>query len=163
MSAGSERLRPPEICFRITRRPYADLAGEGARLVGGRWNSPLIPAVYLAEEPALAVLETLVHLDLPLELIPKDYVLMQVRFESSLPADGAWLEELPTLPPNDDACRRAGDEFLRSRRALALRVPSVIVPLSRNIILNPLHPMIDQVTVQAVEEFAFDRRLLNQE
>ena len=163
MSLESRRSRPPELCFRITRRPYADLTGEGARLVGGRWNSPLIPAVYLAEEPALAVLETLVHLDLPPELIPKDYVIMRIRFGSNLPKDGRWLEDVATLAPDDDAARSIGDEFLRSRRALVLRVPSAIVPMSRNLILNPLHPMIDHVTIQAVDRFAFDRRLLDQE
>jgi RES domain-containing protein len=157
------RSQPPELCFRITRRPYADLTGEGARIVGGRWNSQRLPAVYLAEEPALAVLETLVHLDLPPDLIPKDYVLMQVRFGPGLPVDGSWLEEGATLPPDDDACRKVGDEFLRARRAVALRVPSVIVPFSRNVILNPLHPMISHVTIQAVDNFAFDRRLLGRE
>ena len=107
------------------------------------------------------MLETLVHLDLSPELIPKDYVLMQVRFGSSLPADGSWLEEYSALPPDDDACRNVGDEFLRSGRALALRIPSVVVPMSRNILLNPLHPMINHVTIQEVERFVFDRRLLN--
>jgi hypothetical protein len=87
---------------------------------------------------------------------------MQVRFESTLPSDGAWLEELPALPSDDDACRTIGDEFLLSGRALALRVPSVIVPKSRNVILNPRHPVIDHVTVESIDTFAYDRRLLDQ-
>jgi RES domain-containing protein len=160
LSRASERSLPPDLCFRIARRPHADLSGEGARLVGGRWNSPRVPAVYLAEEPALAVLEILVHLDLPQALIPKDYVLMRIGFGTDLPAK--WLEELTELPPDDDACRKAGDEFLQSRRAVALRIPSVIVPFSRNIMLNPLHPLMAQVTIQAMDDFAFDRRLSNQ-
>jgi RES domain-containing protein len=131
-------------------------------LVGGRWNSPGLPAVYLAEDPALAVLETLVHLDLPPDLVPIDYVMMHLSFAGGLPRDGSWLEDGPEIPPDDDACRNLGDDFLRSGRAVALRVPSVIVPFSRNLILNPAHPMIAHVAVQTIGEFAFDRRLLSQ-
>jgi RES domain-containing protein len=41
-----------------------DLAfdGEGARLEGGRWNSPGTPIVYTSDSAALAALEMLVHL-----------------------------------------------------------------------------------------------------
>lgn len=39
-----------------------DLAGTGARLTGGRWNRPGQPVLYCAASPALACLETLVHL-----------------------------------------------------------------------------------------------------
>lgn len=66
------------IAWRLCRRPYAVLDGEGARRFGGRWNSPGRPLVYLADHPALAALEVRVHLDLPFDLLPSDYVLMQV-------------------------------------------------------------------------------------
>ena len=56
--------------WRLCRRPYADLTGDGARLAGGRWNRRGRAVVYLAEHPALAVLEVRVHLDVPLELLP---------------------------------------------------------------------------------------------
>ena len=39
---------------------------------------PGVPVVYLADHPALAALEVRVHLDLPFELLPTDYVLMRV-------------------------------------------------------------------------------------
>jgi RES domain-containing protein len=87
---------------------------------------------------------------------------MHVSFASNLPGDGSWLEDGPEVPPDDESCRKLGDDFLRSGRAVALRVPSVIVPFSRNVILNPAHPMIAQVAVQTIGDFAFDRRLLNQ-
>jgi RES domain-containing protein len=149
----------PERCFRSTRRPYADLKGEGARLVGGRWNSPGRAAVYLAEEPALAVLETLVHLDLDPDTIPVDYVLMNVDL-AELATTSDWLEEGPATAPSDVECRALGDSFLESGRALALRVPSVIVALSCNLVLNPAHPLIARVRIHSIEPFAFDRRLL---
>jgi hypothetical protein len=48
--------------YRVWRRIYASLDGEGARRVGGRWNSPGRPVVYMAQSVALAVLENLVHM-----------------------------------------------------------------------------------------------------
>lgn len=41
---------------------HARLDGEGARRVGGRWNSPGRAVVYMADSVALAVLENLVHM-----------------------------------------------------------------------------------------------------
>jgi len=48
--------------YRVCRARYTRLDGEGARLVGGRWNSPGRAVVYMAESVALAVLENLVHM-----------------------------------------------------------------------------------------------------
>ncbi len=49
--------------YRIVPEHWAPRAfdGEGARLYGGRWNSPGSAAVYLAESRALAALEIFVH------------------------------------------------------------------------------------------------------
>ena len=154
----AELSLPPDRCFRLARRPYADLSGEGARLVGGRWNSPGRSAVYLAEVPALAVLETVVHLDLSPETLPSNYVIIEVDFQNL--GGGEWLEEGPSVPPSDQECRAVGDEFLDDRRRLALRVPSVLAPMSRNLILNPAHPLAAKVRIERVSPFAFDRRLL---
>jgi RES domain-containing protein len=149
----------PLFGFRITRRPYADLSGEGARLVGGRWNSSGRAALYLAESRALAVLEVLVHLDLDEAAMPSDYVMMVVDF-SALNAIPDWLEEGPSTPPSDAECRAIGDAFLESKRAIALRVPSVVVPQAGNFVLNPAHSLIDKVRIGSIDPFAFDRRLL---
>jgi RES domain-containing protein len=64
-------------CYRVVRRKYANLAGEGAGLYGGRFNPPGIPAVYTSQSIALALLEVLVHLD-KIE-VPPDYVVMAIR------------------------------------------------------------------------------------
>ena len=152
-------LKPPKLAFRLTRRRYADLSGEGARLVGDRWNSPGWAALYLAESRALAVLEVLVHLDLDERTMPDDYVIMAVDF-SALKGMSNWVEQGPSAPPSDLECRAIGDAFLASARALALRVPSIIVPASSNFVLNPAHPLIDKLKIGGLEPFAFNQRLL---
>lgn len=136
--------------WRICREAYADLRGEGARLLGGRWNSPGRALVYLAEHPALAALEVRVHLDLPPDLLPDDYVLMQV----DLP-DGS-VEEVATLPANTVA---TGDGWIASASSAVLRVPSVLVPSAFNLLLNPQHPRAADARIRLIQPFRFDVRL----
>jgi len=60
--------------WRITRQLYDPLDGEGARRVGGRWNSAGRPVVYTAGSQSLAILEALIHLET--DLLPRDYMLI---------------------------------------------------------------------------------------
>lgn len=77
------------ILWRLCRAPFADLSGEGARQYGGRWNSPGLAAVYLAEHPALALLEVRVHLDIPAALLPPDYVMLAIEAPEDLAVEWA--------------------------------------------------------------------------
>jgi RES domain-containing protein len=43
--------------WRLARRAFAALDGEGARLYGGRWNRAGQPVVYAAQNLSLALLE----------------------------------------------------------------------------------------------------------
>jgi RES domain-containing protein len=56
---------------------FADLIGEGARVAGGRWNSPGRAVVTASETAALAVLEVRVHLDL--EIIRKELFTLALK------------------------------------------------------------------------------------
>ena len=54
------------IVYRIADRKYKDdLSGTGAKLIGGRWNSPGLPALYTSEHASLATLEIIVHVNKP--------------------------------------------------------------------------------------------------
>lgn len=138
--------------WRICRRPYADLSGEGARLFGGRWNSPGRPVVYTAETAALAVLEVRVHLDLTWDLLPADFVLVRIetgkRGKTPIKAAAKATDEVAY-----------GDAWLHSLRSPLLRVPSAIVPESRNVLINPLHPDAASIAVASIRSFKFDQRL----
>ncbi len=112
--------------------------------------------VYLAEDAALAVLEVLVHLDLSPELVPADYALMHVAFE----ANAVSFEDGPVKPLSPKQSRRFGDAWLEEGRAALLRVPSVIVPESRILVLNPTHPAISTLAPPSWRPFRFDPRLL---
>ena len=119
------------IVYRLCKAAHVALDGEGARLWGGRWNSAGRPMVYTAASPSLAVLEVLVHLDLPSELLPDDYQLLTI----SVP-DDAPVSRVDAPISEDDLCRQTGDAFLADGAALTLSVPSVVVPQERNVLLN---------------------------
>ncbi len=138
--------------WRLCRRPYADLSGEGARAFGGRWNSAGRPVVYFAEHPALAALEVRVHLDLPFDLLPNDYVLMRVSL-----ADGLIVSFAE--PVSSSRTVDVGDTWLMEQRSVALRVPSVLVAYAWNILFNPRHPDAGHARIATIEPFNFDPRL----
>lgn len=112
--------------------------------------------VYAAASPSLAVLEVLVHLDLPAELLPDDLRLLTLE----IPDDVAS-HRLEPAPANDDARRAAGDAFLEAGDALALMVRSVVVPQEWNVLLNVRHPDMARVAVRHAEPFQLDARLLS--
>lgn len=108
--------------------------------------------VYCAADAALAVLEVRIHLDLPFHLLPDDYVLMEID-AGELPLElGPELSEL-------DACRAYGDAWLTEARSALLAVPSVIVPESRNVLINPVHSDTAGLAVAGLRPWRFDSRL----
>jgi RES domain-containing protein len=106
------------ILWRLTRRPHADLSGRGGRLADGRWHSRGQPIVYCATSAALAVLEVRVHLDLPLDLLPDDYVLMQIAAPDDLEVRTSALPicERAGNPAKTSAVRPATTGSLKARR-----------------------------------------------
>ena len=102
------------ILWRLTRRPYADLRGRGGELAEGRWHARGRPVVYGASTAALAALEVRVHLDLPFDLLPDDYVLMGIAGSDDVAVRTIKSEELPEgwREPGSQFCRAIGDAWL---------------------------------------------------
>jgi len=148
--------------WRIVSSQRADNAfdGEGARLFGGRWNSPGHPAVYLAGSRALAALEMLVHLN---ERAARQCF---VRFEVRIPR--TLLETVDTPYPPDAlsrpivsaATQTLGDRWLSEGKRPALEIASAVIPEEPNYLLNPRHPKFGAIEIGEAETFAFDPRLL---
>jgi RES domain-containing protein len=147
--------------WRLARRAFQELDGEGARQAGGRWNSEGIPAVYASSTLALAALEYLIHVDV--DDVPDDLIAMQIELPDDAPVEEIAVADLPrdwASEPQHPACVEIGDRWIAGGRALALRVPSAIVPEELNCLLNPAHPDAERVQVIGAREFAFDPRLL---
>jgi len=138
------------MAWRICKRSHADLSGTGARLYGGRCNSPGRALVYTAATAELAVLEVRVHLDLTPDLIPNDFVLMEIDLT------GLAVEGIDSFPADPMAF---GDAWLVEARTPVLRAPSFIVPEASNLLLNPIHPQANAARVVGMRDFKFDPRL----
>lgn len=147
--------------WRITQKKRAKTAfsGEGARLYGGRWNSPGVPMVYVAQSQSLAVLEVLVHLDTPALL--QNYVFLEADFDDSL----VIALERSTLPRNwkadpvPESVQAVGDRWIASAKSAILRVPSVLVPEEFNFLMNPRHPDFSKIALSRPQAYRFDVRL----
>jgi len=61
--------------------------------------------------------------------------------------------------PGPPALRKIGDEWVLAGSSVALRVPSILIPDERNVLLNPAHPDFRQVTIGKPIEFTVDQRL----
>jgi RES domain-containing protein len=144
------------LVWRLASGRYHPLMGEGARLVGGHWNSPGRPLVYTSDSLALCLAECLVHVP---GRLPTDYV----AFTISIPEDSIEVVD-PTLLRADwqhdvGVTRAIGDEWLSSGRTLALAAPSTVLPHSINLLLNPVHSRSVELQVIAKQAFEFDPRL----
>ena len=147
--------------WRIVKSRYASTAfdGEGARLYGGRWNSPGTRMVYTSSTISLAVLEVLVHLQEASLL--SSYSLLSVSFDDAFVErlDRSMLPDGWRIYPPPSDLQRIGDDWVRSQRSVALEVPSVIVERESNYLLNPAHPDFSSVVIGEPESFTFDERL----
>jgi len=148
-------------CWRIVQEQFSGEAftGEGAKLYGGRWNTPGHAVIYTAASRSLAVLEMLAHLDGPQLL--SSYVLFEATFSEAL-ATELSMKDLPQdwrEDPAPHSTQSLGDEWLHSATSAVLRVPSVLIPEEQNYLLDPNHPDFKQVRISAPAKFTFDPRL----
>jgi RES domain-containing protein len=140
---------------------YLDLSGEGALGTSGRWHTEGRLVVYLADCPAGALLERIVHLMDKNEngILPRFYQLLKVAVPDELA-----VKPLNTLAPTDwkerfEFTRAIGDAWLASSETPLARVPSVIAPETWNYLLNPEHPEAKKIAVAEVIRERFDNRL----
>ena len=139
-----------------------DLAGRGAEVTGVRWNKKGTPLLYTSSSRALACLETIVHIaggdPLPLNrylvelAIPDDLWTARTVFD---PATNVGWDAEPAGKVSIDW----GDAWARSKVNLLAEVPSVIVPEEANLLVNPSHADISQVSANKQRRWTYDMRL----
>jgi RES domain-containing protein len=149
--------------FRLSKKKYKDqLSGYGAALHGQRWNSKGIEVIYTAESRALAAYEVSVYL--PLQLLPKDYYMIEINVPDSLSIKDIPIKDLPDgwdSLPMQKVSQIVGDTFVENNKHLILKVPSVIVKGDFNYIINPNHKDFKKIKIINSSLFPFDPRLKN--
>ena len=149
------------IVYRIANIKYKDatLSGIGAEKVGGRWNEVGTRAVYCSENISLALLEYYVHSE-NIANLPKEILVAKIEFP-----DEFIVEKLKELPekwdqyPYSSKTTAIFTKLAKDRNSFALRVPSSIVSLECNIILNPLYKDFGKVEVIEFIKLRVDERL----
>lgn len=148
--------------WRITRKNYASdaFSGEGARLYGGRFNSAGYPAVYTFGSLSLALLESLVQTN------NREFFSSCVYFYADIPESIIQEYKTEKLPDGWDAkpcepvSQQFGDEWLSAGKYAVLKVPSAVLPVEWNYVLNPNHPDFSKVDISDENSSPFDDRLV---
>ena len=143
------------ILWRISR--HRDLSGAGGLKVPGRWHYAGQPIVYLAGNPAAALLEVCVHTSA--NDVPPQFTLLKIEGPES---------QVPVIKPEDlpedwrtrfEATRGLGKAWLRKKEGVLLQVPSAIVPETANFLFNPMHTGAAEFRITDEFAYSFDIRL----
>ena len=121
-----------------------------------RWTSKTSPVVYTSLSPGGAMLEFLAHRE---STLTEDLSLATAQ----LPA--ASIHTLSDPPPGWEErpyrkeVQAVGDNWLRRRESLALKVPSAVCSGEYNLLINPAHQDFALLAVISVKTFSLDSRL----
>jgi RES domain-containing protein len=145
--------------FRIADGRFPIFDGTGARLAGGRWNTPGRSVIYAVETFAGAMLEILVHTNL--YRLPQNYSYVEVRVPETVGGERVSASDLPNWESADQAVTRSlGDRWLAEARSAVLIVPSVVTRgIEANVLLNPLHPDFCKIEASQPRPVHWDIRL----
>jgi len=137
-----------------------NLSGAGSAKYGGRWNPKGSYVLYTAATASLAMLEWLAHArDRDMDdvyciatiLLPEGP--LQKFSPDQLPDN--WKDFPP--PPN---LQQFGADMIASAQWLGMEMPSVLLSIDYNIILNVHHPLFQQLVIEDICVIKPDNRLL---
>ncbi|WP_437612521.1 RES family NAD+ phosphorylase [Erwinia sp. V71] len=151
------------ILYRFCQKRWAASAWSGIGAINNsvaRWNHPGTPMVYVATSVSLAMLEVLVHVQD--ESILSLYQLMSIE----IPDKHIVQLDLHDLPANWNALvpgratKQIGSDWYQGASSVGLMVPSAVVPMEFNMLVNHEHPAF-AACLKSVKplEFRFDARL----
>ena len=151
--------------FRVTQAKYAtNLYASGWE---GRWNQEGQKVIYTASSRSLACLENIVHrrgrgllADFSVMVIYLPDDLAHERIELGRRSGDSLVEGW-----NRDAdvsyCQQLGSAWYKEARSPVLSVPSAVVPMERNVVINTAHSEYRKIRLIHTEPFSFDPRLID--
>jgi RES domain-containing protein len=148
------------VLWRISN--HLDLGGLGGERGDARWHTkaPGKRIVYLAEHPALALVETIVNLGGRTNVLPEQFQLLRIETEFEMKFESVLKDALTeSWRENFDETQRLGNGWLERNSSALLAVPSAPSPESTNYLFNPLHPDASKVSVSWSRWIRYDRRL----
>ena len=146
------------ILWRVSN--YATLDGMGGLYVSGRWHTKGHPVVYCTLNPATALLEILVHMEIDAEDRPERFQMLRIEGPDTLSVEEIKPGALPSNWAKDiTLTQNVGDGWLYETGSLLLKVPSVLVPETWNVLVNPQHGEAKLLKVTMSYAHPFDARL----
>lgn len=144
--------------YRLHSSRYLANNGTGAAVNGGRWNPKGTEVIYSSTSRPLAVIEILVHYS----VLPMDFVMTLISIPDrvsiidvpDIALTRGWDQPIP-IP----ATQEYGREWIANSGSAVLRVPSAVMPLERNYVLNVVHADFGDIVFGPPEPFHFDQRL----
>lgn len=145
--------------WRVCKKKHQESAfsGVGGLYTPARWSPQGFLVVYTSESLALASLEVFVHTEsnqIPLVAIraflPDNIAVAEVAADS-----------LPSSWQGKAACldlQNIGKQWLLSQQTPVLKVPSAVIPVEFNYLLNPQHPDL-HLALEPPMNFKFDERM----
>jgi RES domain-containing protein len=154
----ASRLSGTFRAYRIADRRRKIFDGQGASLLGGRWNSPGRRVIYAAETYAGAMLELLVHANIG--KLPKTQSWIEIIIRKGIEIEEVRPAEIHGWEaPDLRASRHYGDRWYDQRRTAVLLVPSIVARPERNIVINQDHPEFRRIRATAPQPVIWDQRL----
>ena len=101
------------------------------------------------------------HAEIGIEDAPVNFRYLEIDAPDTLSIEDVDTTRLGESWRTDPTLTRpAGDQWLQSGRSALLRVPSVIVPATWNILINPRHPESRDIRIVRVHSHGIDTRLV---
>jgi RES domain-containing protein len=149
------------VAWRLDQAKYAATwdSGEGSYLVGGRWNSRGVRAVYCSLDPSTAILELAVHKGFKaLDIVPHVLTSINVDAAHAFVVEPATIPNANWLRPGiPSAGQQAfGDALLAAHKFIV--IPSAVSTESWNLVFIPSNAA-GAYSVRSQEAFALDTRL----
>ncbi len=125
-----------------------------------RWNTNDVQLIYTASSRSLACLENVVHRNqLGLSGL---FRLMTIEIPDTVQIRTINLSGLEDDWKNFDnmyLTQKIGDIWVSTMETVVLRVPSSIIEMEYNYLINPLHPDFKRIKLLQIEPFVFDERI----
>ena len=146
------------LVYRISMAHRADsLTASG---YPGRWNSKGKYVIYTAASRALACLENVVHRSG--EGLQSNFKVTTIHIPDKLRIKEISIADLPNewySIQNYIVTQQQGDQWLEKTESAILKIPSAIIQLETNYLLNPNHSDFKKIKIKKVKDFVFDPRI----
>jgi hypothetical protein len=62
--------------------------------------------------------------------------------------------------PAPDILKRIGDNWLKGNTSVGIKVPSAVMPIEFNVLINPLHKDFSKLTIENIVKMDIDKRII---